>query len=552
MVAALAILCTGTGAAALISAPNSFDAMTYHLPRVMHWQQNRSLSFYPTPILRQLHQSPWAEYAILHLQLLLGSDHLANCVQWISYSGCLLTVSLIAKELGAERRTQLLAALIAASIPMAIAQASGTQTDCVAAFWCSATVFSILSYRRRRQWSTAVTIGASAALAALTKATTGVFVLPFVLGYARDLVRFRDRRSVSQAAVILCLVLAVNAPHWVRNTELYGHPLGPGSEAANDMYKYTNDLHTPQALASNAMRNIALHLNTVSAIDDIVEQTILQAHEVLQIDPSDERTTWTWTSFSMAGSSLYEGTAGNPLHLLLAFIALLAIGAIPRPQRTWIIRYTVSYIFAFLLFCFLLRWQPWNARLHLPLLVIMAPVIAIGLAHLGRKVWVPSVIILIFCSIPYLVFNPTRALCRLPAQWIERYPSLGVISPDRLLLDDPRWKRYFYTQLVHDSYRATVDYVVEQGDSEVGMFLEMNDFEYPYWALLHDAGASNVRLIHLGVDNISQSLYARDREIAPRLAFVRSPEKMPEIAWRGYTYRPVFVAPYSAVYERAP
>ena len=49
------------------------------------WIQRGSIDFYPTAIERQNYQPPLAEFAILHLQLLSGSDRFANLVQWFSF-----------------------------------------------------------------------------------------------------------------------------------------------------------------------------------------------------------------------------------------------------------------------------------------------------------------------------------------------------------------------------------------------------------------------------------------------------------------------------------
>jgi len=552
LIAGISVYCLGTLVTALVSAPNSFDAMTYHLPRVMHWIQSGSLAHYPTPILRQLHQSPWSEYALLNLQLLHGSDALANCVQWAAYCGCLVTVSLIAVELGAKPRGQLLAALVAATVPMAVLQASGTQTDCIASFWSSVLVLSLLQYRRRPDRTAAMSIAASAALAALTKPTTGLFVMPFILSYAWSLIRNLDRRRIAQTALIIAMVIGVNAPHWSRNAALFHSPLGPGSEGANGTYKYTNDLFAPSVLVSNILRNTAIHLNTVPAVDNAVERIVFSAHELLGLDTSDERTTWTWTAFSMSGLSLNEGSAGNPLHLCMALVAAVAVAATPRPPKSQIGRYWGQCLASYLLFCLILRWQPWHSRLHLPLFVLVAPVTAIGLGKLPERTLCPIVCLIVLCSLPYLLFNPTRALTRLPSSLLSRYPVLDGIAPDRTLLENPRWKLYFYDQLVHDSYRESVDYVIDSGETSVGLYLAMNDYEYPYWALFAEAGHRSVQLHHLAVDNISASLYPQDQRIAPRLALVRHPESSDQFAWRGFTYRPVFVAEHSAVYERAP
>src|SRR5262249_24372988 len=59
---------------AIAAPPNTWDVIYYHMPRVMMWISNRSVGFYPTFDLVQLVYAPGAEYAMLHLTLLAGSD----------------------------------------------------------------------------------------------------------------------------------------------------------------------------------------------------------------------------------------------------------------------------------------------------------------------------------------------------------------------------------------------------------------------------------------------------------------------------------------------
>jgi len=89
----------------------------FHMSRVVHWIQNKSVAHYPTHILRQLHQNPWSEFGILQFQILSSSDRLANLVQWFSMVGAVLGVSLIAKRLGADLRGEVFAAVTVATVP---------------------------------------------------------------------------------------------------------------------------------------------------------------------------------------------------------------------------------------------------------------------------------------------------------------------------------------------------------------------------------------------------------------------------------------------------
>jgi hypothetical protein len=88
---------------ALWSAPNTWDGHGYHLARVRHWIQNRSIGHFPTNIERQNDVGPWAELAILQLDLLTGGDRLAAFVQWWAMMVAAVASSVIAWNLGASR-----------------------------------------------------------------------------------------------------------------------------------------------------------------------------------------------------------------------------------------------------------------------------------------------------------------------------------------------------------------------------------------------------------------------------------------------------------------
>ena len=166
---------------ALIYPPNSPDSMSYHMPRVMQWIQNQNVNFYPTSIDLQLLMSPFSEYAILHLQLIVKGDRLANLVQWSSMTGCLLGVSLIAREFGGNTKSQIFSALFCATIPMGILQSTSTQTDYVVSFWIVILVFFLLCYVRRRSPTYIYGFAVALSLAILTKQTIYIFALPFCI-----------------------------------------------------------------------------------------------------------------------------------------------------------------------------------------------------------------------------------------------------------------------------------------------------------------------------------------------------------------------------------
>ena len=57
----------------IIYPPNNTDALSYRLPKVEQWIQNKSLDIFPTSDLRQAMYPSFSEYIILHLKLIIDS-----------------------------------------------------------------------------------------------------------------------------------------------------------------------------------------------------------------------------------------------------------------------------------------------------------------------------------------------------------------------------------------------------------------------------------------------------------------------------------------------
>ena len=156
---------------AVIYAPNTLDAMTYHMTKVMNWIQNENLNFYPTNDLRELILAPLSEYIILNLYIVAGGDYFANLVQWHSMFVSCLGVSLIAKELNCNSKYQTLAALFCASIPMGIMQSTSTQTDYVTTMWIVLMVYFLLKFIRQNKLLHLIFFSVCLGLGVLTKGT---------------------------------------------------------------------------------------------------------------------------------------------------------------------------------------------------------------------------------------------------------------------------------------------------------------------------------------------------------------------------------------------
>jgi hypothetical protein len=470
---------------AFVAAPNTWDSMTYHLSRVMHWQQDRSIAFYPTSVQRQLSFGPLAEMIMLHFQILVGADRIANFVQWFAMLGCVIGTTLITKQLGGDSRAQMLAGIATMTLPMVVLQATSTQNDLVMALWCVCfTALALEAMVASPGWRQILLMGASLGLAILTKVTAMVYLAPIGGWLALELLRRSGVRAWKALAAILCLAAVITAPQALRNYQLFGTPLGPttGQEVEG-----LNEIRSLPVLASNIVRNLGMQLALpMEGFNAGLDGILQKVHAVIGIDISDARTTWRQSKFQVVFST-YEDSAGNPLHLaFLAVGALLLIGCTSTRSAV----YALCLIFGFVLFCWLLKWQPWNSRLILPFLILALPLAAVAWSDRlpGRKSLLPG-LILALGAIPYVILNPTRP----------------VVGADSIFLKD-RLQQYFTN--VPDSlatYEAAASMIHASGCTRVGLAIPPEGREYLTW-VTNAAYGNHLALEHVLVKNVSRRL----------------------------------------------
>jgi 4-amino-4-deoxy-L-arabinose transferase-like glycosyltransferase len=509
MSGAIALIVVVTGLIAILAWPNNSDSMVYHLSRVVHWIQNRDVAFYPTNISRQLFSAPWSEYAILHLILLSGDSRFGNLVQWSSMLGSLAGVSLIARQLGASPRGQVLAALVCATLPMGILQATSTQNDYVVAFWLVSATYWLLLWRNQPA-SLAFALAAAGALglAGLTKGTAYIFALPLplLLILARRDLRLPDYLKTAPPALFLALLL--NLPHFVRNYDLYGSPIGP-ARPWEDSVRFSNlttEAYSLPIFISNVVRHTALHLVTpFPALNQAVEGAIRDWHARLGLDVDDQRSTWS-VSFRLPPALVREHVVSNPLHLLLIPLALgtlVAARALRRDMLLW--SYALVLVLGFGLFCLLIKWQTYLSRLYLPLFVLWAPLIGVALQRYARLTLAVALVIIAAAS-PYLLINEAR-------------PLLGENS---VLSASAIGQSFRQGQGKLPGYIGATNFVRSLGCSEVGLLLGWADWEYPFWVLLPETGLGRVRLEHVGVENGSRRFPISPPRFSPCAILVTS------------------------------
>jgi hypothetical protein len=508
------------GLIALIAAPNNWDSMTYHLAKVMHWQQNQSIRFYPTHILRQLFTPPWAEMAILQLQILAGNDRLANFVQFFAMVGSLIGVSLIAKLLGGNTEVQFFSSLATLTIPMGILQSTSTQNDYVAAFWLVCFVSFALISTQDQRIATYLLAGISLGLAILTKSTSILFATPFLIWSGLVLLKKLRWNIWKPAAIVALTALVINSGYFARNFSLFGNPLGLTEEGTNGLTnKYTNDIFTINGMTSNMLRNVGLQLTTpFERLNILVSTIIMKLHGSLGMDPNDPRITWTGTAFQAGSWSVHEDTASNPWHFVFVLISLLLLLNFRNMDARL---YTACLVTGFLLFCLVLKWQPWHSRLLLPLLVLAMPLSIVVLSHyLNQRILFVIAILFVILALSPVFENTSRP----------------VLGKDSIFIKD-RPSQYFKSQPgLERPYRKVIEKLPD-GCTKVGLMLRMDSWEYPLWVLGKNSNR-NFSLEHVNVENDSGRYSVEDFMPCAIIDDTHYPEE--QIMFNGRIYKKIF------------
>jgi hypothetical protein len=541
LAAALLIIGSATLLVALVCPPNNWDSQTYHLPRIEHWIQNRSFAFYLTHIDRQLIYPGLAEVLILPLRLLSDGDRWDNLLQWLAGAGSVLIVGRIALALGASRRGIAFARLMAATLPIGILESSTTQNDLVVTFFLLAMAERLLAWRDSLRARDAAFFAIATGLALATKGTAYLIGLPLGLWFLAANLREGPR---ALPLLITCgfLLLLPNLPGYLRNYDYSGSPLGTGGEATN------NNAYGLGELAVNAVRNIVVNLATQNSdYDKWLTRFVHERLATLGLDADAPEITFPGTTFGVTTYQNNEDIAANPVQLILGAAAVIAVlfgGASAFPRR----RYALCILGATLLFLIVLRWQPWITRLQLPVFALAMPLTAFLVleresrrARLGAAAAMTGMaILLIVVASPGLWSNYRRPLFP-PGGFAY---SIWARSGDEILLLD---RPDLYT-----AFQSAAVYVAQHGDSQIGLIMGGNDWEYPLWRILRRLDIKGLRIEHVGM---SDPHLARPYPLGPfhpTLVISTKRVSTPEITIDGAAWYRDLELPSFAIYRRSP
>lgn len=506
-------------AVAWMSPPSNVDSLLYHMARVVHWAQNRSLAHYPTAYGHQLLKPIWAELAILNLRVLWGSDRVAGLVQWFSMLGSLIGVSWIASLMGTRLRGQLLAALFALSIPMGILQSTSTQNDYVVAFWAVCLLALVVEGKKGPQsWLDKGMLAVVVGIGTLTKGTFFVYAIPLLVWhFLPKLWRERPKAWLSEGVLVVLVVVICNAGFWARNIVTYGGPYGTSGWLRGNLtflQVASAPPVSPPPQASTPPPGEAVKSGEPGGVAESGESTgpgarvvglvsrlggkIARMVAFNQVTPSAAINAPILAGLrgypQVFGQEFFvdmaiiawnhEDTAGNPLHLVLILGSFVVVFFVPRSRRDpSLVPTSLTVLATFLMIPIVVGHGASleGLRYQLPFFVLWAPIFGVAVSAILRA-WLGWVVglAMLLASLPWVLFNNTRPVIGLPP-WPTRTESVFAEDPSKLAFAIMAGSR---DPSKREAILAAADIVRSRGCTQVGLAIDSNGLEYLYWWVL--------------------------------------------------------------------
>jgi hypothetical protein len=484
---------------ALVAAPNNWDSMIYHNARVMQWWDHGSVAPWDTPNDRQLRMPPLASYYKLALLGLTGNDALFNLVQWAFFAFSILGAAVLAARLGPSDRAGPWAGLLVATTPMAVLQSTSTQNDLVVAGALLAAAFFLLRAfgPDGAPFGDLALGGAAVGVAFASKGTAYLLALPFLGAAAVAAVRRiargqRGRTWAAGLAAAAILTVLPNAGFWWRNANVLGSPVGSAQEIVRPgAFFALGPVRAPGLAVSQIVRASFLQLGQLRLVGvggDTLASATAFAHRLLGISVNEPGISGD-VPFSNAEWPLlnHEDTSPSTVtFLLIAGATVLALVRKSRPGRRAVLGLFALGWGGWLLVALAVRWMPWNGRLQLPALILLAApagvVLAASLGHVPRAA---VAALLVLQSLPALFLNSSRPLLGLSVS--PGSPRLvRTLAPEGVqsIFATPRWEVYFRNR---PELQAEVEAVLRDAARRCGprgvvqLDLGTGEWEYALW-----------------------------------------------------------------------
>lgn len=517
------------GAAALvlsvITVPYNWDSMTYHLPRIAYWAQNRSVEHYATNCIRQIASPVLGEFVNLHIYILCrDSDKLLNLLQCVSYLTCAGCVYAISKKLKCNRLFCFAASLLYMTMPIAFAEALTTQVDNFATVWLLFFIYLLLDFSHmeekisvtRSSACKVCTMGMCVAYGYLAKQSVCIAMLCFLVWILIVCIARKDKiRVLLQLAACAspCVVLPI-LPEMTRNFNTF-HSYASRTTGARQLVGTINPLYLLVDFVKNFCWNLPTRLIQNSHV--WIEKVPRKLAEFLNVELDHPAISEDGRIFEMYAAPNYSHDLGlNPLimwlFILCAILMIMQVRKVSRKNEGE--GYSLTAAVSFCLFCAVLRWEPYVTRYMASYFALLCPMIALEIQKWTTPYKTQKIRYGIVAVIGVLCITEFFGM----VLWhYDIYRNGANRRPEGYFY---HWKGEF------PLYDAMANDIAQHQYHTVGLYIRGEHFEYPVWKLTKD---SVEQIEHVNVENES-SIYAKEDYTPDCIVWIRAlPEEPVEI-----------------------
>lgn len=464
------------------TVPYNWDSMTYHMSRICHWTQNKSVSHYSTNIIRQIASPVLHEFVNLHVYILSDKKEMfLNFLQCFSYLTSAGMVYSIAQKLQCRKNFCWIATLLYLSLPIAFAESLTTQNDNFATVWMLYFTYILIDFTDLKQKisltketaSKVCMLGLLVSLGYLTKPSVCIGMAVMVLWLLVICILRRD--SVSTLIRLICVaipsIILPMLPELFRNLKTFSAL----SDPMTGQRQLIGTLN-PVYMFVNFLKNLLYNLPNVYiySSDYLLTRLLEKTAGVLHVDLNAASISEDGGSFMMHTPPDYRhDTALNPIIIML-FIFFLIFNIIRLRQKNLkntILGYSFVSTVCFLVFCCVLRWEPFISRYMSAYFALLCPMIALQLEKLSNAK-LQSAITGIICFLCIAeIFSMGRYHRNLYA-----WHGAGITPSG-----------YFMNRVgEQEPYTTVVETIKEYGFQKIGLKIEEDNYEYPLWKMLEN------------------------------------------------------------------
>jgi len=501
--------------------PCNWDSMTYHLARVAHWEQNKTVNHYATNIVRQITSPVLYEYILLNVKLLSnGKDIFVNLIQSISFFVNGFLIFEICRKMKLRLVYCYIATLIWLSTPICLAESLTTQNDHLATLWMLIFLFFVLDFLYLYNGEDVfnnrlkvIILGNCVAFGYLTKPSVSIQMLLIAIWLFA--IWIRERRSIKDALqyvlVAFPFIVLPIVPSLIRNYisfNAFSDPIAGKKQLIGTL--------EPRYIFVNFLKNFCFNLpNTYDIFSALkIRNFVMHIADLVGVNIDNPAISENGNSYYVRLSNDFD-SATNFTIIILFIISCFILLCQWKHLEQFYREYSLVTILCVLVFFSLLRWEGYISRYMLSYFAMISIFFCIQLQNVK---WNSAVRVMAVIVILYMTLSEGSEEVEYLTDFVNRQ---GII----------RDYSYFSCRTeLYIPYRRAVNYIEKKEYRNVGIKCSEDSYEYPLFAMFD----SDIRIEHVLVENNSSRYLPTD--FLPECIVLISKQPEEEFEYLGNKY----------------